>query len=64
MMATRADAIDRVREHFHSGEFLRELDKRVGYQTESQNPGRGDALRAYLTRTCSRLLPSSILRRG
>ena len=27
MMATRADAIDRVREHFHSGEFLRELDK-------------------------------------
>jgi acetylornithine deacetylase/succinyl-diaminopimelate desuccinylase-like protein len=48
-MATRADAIDRVREHFHSGEFLRELDKRVGYQTESQNPGRGDALRAYLT---------------
>ena len=49
MMATRADAIDRVREHFHSGEFLRELDKRIGYQTESQNPGRGDALRAYLT---------------
>jgi acetylornithine deacetylase/succinyl-diaminopimelate desuccinylase-like protein len=49
MMATRADAIDHVRQHFHSGEFLRELDRRVGYPTESQNPGRGDALRAYLT---------------
>jgi acetylornithine deacetylase/succinyl-diaminopimelate desuccinylase-like protein len=48
-MATRADAIDRVRQHFHSGEFLAELDKRVGYQTESQNPGRGEALRGYLT---------------
>jgi acetylornithine deacetylase/succinyl-diaminopimelate desuccinylase-like protein len=49
MMATRAEAIERVRQHFHSGEFLRELDRRVGYPTESQNPGRGDALRAYLT---------------
>jgi acetylornithine deacetylase/succinyl-diaminopimelate desuccinylase-like protein len=47
-MTTRADAIDRVRAHFHSGEFLAELDKRVGYPTESQNPGQGDALRAYL----------------
>ncbi|KRR04866.1 M20 family metallopeptidase [Bradyrhizobium valentinum] len=48
-MAERADAIARVREHFRSGEFLRELDQRVGYQTESQSSGRGDALRAYLT---------------
>ncbi|WP_035692156.1 M20 family metallopeptidase [Bradyrhizobium elkanii] len=48
-MADRADAIARVRAQFHSGEFLRELDKRVGYRTESQNPGSGDALRAYLT---------------
>jgi acetylornithine deacetylase/succinyl-diaminopimelate desuccinylase-like protein len=48
IMATRADAIDRVRAHFHSGEFLAELDKRVGYPTESQSPGQEAALRAYL----------------
>jgi acetylornithine deacetylase/succinyl-diaminopimelate desuccinylase-like protein len=47
-MATRADAIEKVRQHLHSGEFLKELDKRVAYQTESQNPGREGALRAYL----------------
>ena len=45
---TRADAIDRAHQHLHSGEFLAELDRRVGYQTESQNPERRDALRAYL----------------
>ena len=32
----------------HSGELLAELDRRVSYQTESQNPERRDALRAYL----------------
>jgi acetylornithine deacetylase/succinyl-diaminopimelate desuccinylase-like protein len=47
-MATRADAIEKVRQHLHSGEFLKELDRRVAYQTESQNPDRGSALRAYL----------------
>ena len=47
-MATRADAIAIVREHFHSGQFLNELDARVGYQTESQNADKADALRAYL----------------
>jgi acetylornithine deacetylase/succinyl-diaminopimelate desuccinylase-like protein len=46
---TRADAIERVRGHFRCGEFLAELGKRVGYPTESQNPARRDALRAYLT---------------
>src|ERR1700704_2716874 len=45
---TRADAIARARENLHSGEFLAELDRRVAYRTESQNPERGDALRAYL----------------
>ncbi|HMH74090.1 MAG TPA: M20/M25/M40 family metallo-hydrolase, partial [Bradyrhizobium sp.] len=45
---TRADAIDRAHQHLHSGEFLAELDRRVGYQTESQNPERRDALRAHL----------------
>src|SRR3954465_9931685 len=47
-MADRADAIARVREHFNSGAFLAELGRRVGYRTESQNPGSGAALRAYL----------------
>jgi acetylornithine deacetylase/succinyl-diaminopimelate desuccinylase-like protein len=45
---TRTDAIDRVRRHLHSGDFLVTLDRRVGYRTESQNPGRHDVLRAYL----------------
>ena len=47
-MADRADAIARVREHLNSGAFLAELGRRVGYRTESQNPGSGEALRAYL----------------
>src|SRR6266404_7195007 len=45
---TRADAIARARQYLHSGEFIAELDRRVAYQTESQNPERRDALRAYL----------------
>src|SRR6185436_4997700 len=47
-MADRADAIARVREHLNSGAFLAELGRRVSYRTESQNPGSGEALRAYL----------------
>ncbi|HEV7881623.1 M20 family metallopeptidase [Bradyrhizobium sp.] len=45
---SRAEAISRVGRHFHGGEFLIELGRRVAYQTESQNPHRADALRAYL----------------
>ena len=45
---TRADAIARAHQHFQSGEFLAELGRRVAYPTESQNPERRDALRAYL----------------
>jgi acetylornithine deacetylase/succinyl-diaminopimelate desuccinylase-like protein len=45
---TRTDAIARARQHLYSGEFLAELDRRVGYQTESQNPQQRDCLRAYL----------------
>ena len=45
---TRTDAIVRARQQLHSGAFLAELDRRVAFQTESQNPERGDALRAYL----------------
>ncbi|RFB75645.1 M20 family metallopeptidase [Methylovirgula sp. 4M-Z18] len=47
-MATRADAIAVVQEHFQSGQFLKELNARVAYRTESQNADKGDALRAYL----------------
>jgi acetylornithine deacetylase/succinyl-diaminopimelate desuccinylase-like protein len=45
---TRADSITRAHRHLHSGEFLAELDRRVAYRTESQNPERRDVLRAYL----------------
>jgi acetylornithine deacetylase/succinyl-diaminopimelate desuccinylase-like protein len=45
---TRADAIARARDDFTSGAFLTELDRRVAYRTESQNPARGAELRAYL----------------
>jgi acetylornithine deacetylase/succinyl-diaminopimelate desuccinylase-like protein len=44
----RADAIARARQHLHSGEFLADLGRRVGYPTESQNAERADCLRAYL----------------
>jgi acetylornithine deacetylase/succinyl-diaminopimelate desuccinylase-like protein len=46
---SRTEAIARARHFLHSGEFLGELDRRVAYQTESQNPEKRDALRAYLT---------------
>jgi acetylornithine deacetylase/succinyl-diaminopimelate desuccinylase-like protein len=45
---TRADAVALARGYLHSGEFLRELDRRVAYPTESQNPERRESLRAYL----------------
>src|SRR4051794_39713063 len=45
---TRADAIARARDDFKSGAFLAELDRRVAYRTESQNPNRSVELRAYL----------------
>ena len=41
---TRADAITRARTMLRSGEFLEQLDRRVAYQTESQNPEQRDAL--------------------
>src|SRR5256885_1564918 len=47
-MATRADAIASARQQLHSGAFLDELNRRVGYRTESQNSSSGAALRAYL----------------
>ena len=47
-MATRADAIENAREQLRSGAFINELNRRVGYRTESQNSTSGAALRAYL----------------
>src|SRR6201996_8294926 len=46
---TRTDAVARAHALLRSGEFLTELDRRVAYQTESQNPEKRGALRAYLT---------------
>jgi acetylornithine deacetylase/succinyl-diaminopimelate desuccinylase-like protein len=45
---TRTDAIANAHQQIASGEFLKILDRRVAYQTESQNAGRGAELRAYL----------------
>src|ERR1700760_2106497 len=45
---TRQDAVANARGLVESGEFLRELEKRVAYKTESQNAERGPELRAYL----------------
>src|SRR6202041_1168709 len=45
---TRADAIARAHTMLRSGEFLKQLDRRVAYQTESQNPERRHAVGAYL----------------
>ena len=47
-MATRDDAIANARQHLHSGAFLAELNRRVGFETQSQEPLPGDPLRAYL----------------
>src|SRR5579864_2662698 len=46
---TRTDAVTRAQDMLRSGEFLIQLDRRVSYQTESQNPEKRDALAAYLT---------------
>jgi hypothetical protein len=45
---SRDEAISRVRQHFQSGGFLAELDRRIAFPTESQNGGQPAALRAYL----------------
>jgi acetylornithine deacetylase/succinyl-diaminopimelate desuccinylase-like protein len=44
----RVDAIANARRHLASGEFLKTLERRVAYKTESQNAGRAGELRAYL----------------
>jgi acetylornithine deacetylase/succinyl-diaminopimelate desuccinylase-like protein len=46
---SRETAIARATEHFDSGAFATELARRVGYRTESADPGRAADLRRYLT---------------
>ena len=45
---TRTDAIASAHQLIASGEFLKTLERRVAFQTESQNGGRPNELRAYL----------------
>ncbi len=48
-MGTRADALAAAAREFDSGDFQRTLARRVAHRTESQNPERAAALRAYLS---------------
>jgi len=48
-MSTRADALAAAAHAFDSGAFQRTLARRVAHPTESQNPERAAALRAYLS---------------
>ena len=45
---TRNDAINESLAWFDAGNFLRELDRRVAYHTESQEPSQSASLMAYL----------------
>lgn len=45
---SRQTAIDRALRVYDTGAFLTDLQRRVGFRTESQNPAQADALRAYL----------------
>src|SRR5262252_8709190 len=47
-MPTRDEAIAAAAQAFDSGDFQRALARRVAHRTESQNPERAAALRAYL----------------
>ena len=44
----REDAVARAERHFDSGAFKSELERLIAIPTESQNPQRATALRAYL----------------
>ncbi len=47
-MDGRANALAGAQAHFDSGDFLRDLRRRVAIRTESQDPSSGPALQAYL----------------
>ena len=46
---SRNQAIEHATHHFESGAFLTDLNRRVGFRTESQEDGRAATLLAYLT---------------
>jgi acetylornithine deacetylase/succinyl-diaminopimelate desuccinylase-like protein len=46
--AGRDQALARAAQHFDSGDFVRDLARRVAIRTESQDPASGPALHAYL----------------
>ncbi|MFT4065658.1 M20 family metallopeptidase [Paraburkholderia sp.] len=46
---SRTQAIDHATRHFESGAFLADLNRRVGFRTESQESDRGALLLSYLT---------------
>lgn len=48
MTAPRQAALASAQAHFDSGDFLRDLARRVAIRTESQDPASGPALRSYL----------------
>ena len=48
MNETRQTAIDRALRVYDSGAFFSDLQRRVGFRTESQNPAQADALHSYL----------------
>ena len=47
---TRSNALERVSRYFDSGGFLADLDRRVGYRTESEEVDHGATLLEYLER--------------
>lgn len=47
-IGTRDGAIDSALQKFDSGSFFADLDRRVGYRTESQEPTQAPQLHAYL----------------
>jgi acetylornithine deacetylase/succinyl-diaminopimelate desuccinylase-like protein len=51
----RQDALRRAQVHFDSGDFVRDLARRVAIRTESQDPASAPALQAYLA---DELVPS------
>jgi hypothetical protein len=47
-LAGREQALAAAARHFDSGEFVRDLARRVAIRTESQNPASGPELQRYL----------------
>lgn len=45
----RSTAIELASEHFDSGRYKKELERRIGYRTESQDPESAPIMRAYLS---------------